>query len=279
MKDLLYFSYILWTFLSLVSEYIYILWTFPVTPCLQGEEKEENLGKPEPSQAKERAAKVLPILSDDEHEDSAHSSRASSSMQSEFGGSDVADPPTSPTGTTTSIPIPAPDEVPSSMPSQEASQKASRKKEPLFLTDEQQADVIDWLKENTIIYNKRLREYRNTENQNKLWAGKDKELGVDPIKLQTWVDSMRSRYGILTQTKSGQGAKDNTERAAWILEKFSFLKDHITRQTSRHGVSVNKLWAADFQNIFKRFSTLPKDLYYNYIYKDNICWWCNLSTV
>ncbi len=121
---------------------------------------------------KERAPKVLPTLSDDEHEDSTHSSRASSDMQS--GGSDVAAPPTSPTGTTTPIPIPAPDEVPSSMPSQEASQKASRKKEPLLLTDEQQADVIDWLKENTIIYNKRLREYRNTEKKNKLWADKAK---------------------------------------------------------------------------------------------------------
>ncbi len=112
---------------------------------------------------KERAPNVLPRLSDDEHEDSTHYSRASSPMQSECGGSHVAAPPTSPTGTTTPIPIPAPDEVPSSMPCQ-----ASRKKEPMFLTDEQQADVIDWLKENTIIYNKRLREYRNTDKKNKL---------------------------------------------------------------------------------------------------------------
>ncbi len=63
----------------------------------------------------------------------------------------MADQPTSPTrihtSTPTPIPIPAP-ELPSSMPSHEVSQK-TRKKEPLFLTDEQQADVIDWLKENT----------------------------------------------------------------------------------------------------------------------------------
>ncbi len=101
---------------------------------------------------------MLPPISDDEpHEDSTHSSRASSPMQSELDGSDVAEPPISP------IHIPTPDDVPSSMPIQEASQKASRKKEPLFLSDEQQADVIDWLKDNTIIYDKRLREYRNTE--------------------------------------------------------------------------------------------------------------------
>ncbi len=144
-------------------------------------------------------------------------------MQSEFGASDVAEPHTSP------IHIPAPDEVPSSMSSQETSQNASRKKEPLFLTDEQQADMIDWLKDNAIIYNKRLWEYRNTEKKNKLWCDKAKELGVDPLNLQIWVDSMRSRYGRLTQTKSGQRAK----------EKFSFLKDHIARQTSRHGVILS----------------------------------------
>ncbi len=88
--------------------------------------------------------KLLPPLSDDDQEDSTHSSRTSTPIQSDFGGSDVADPPTSPTRTRT--PIPAP-ELPSPMPSQEASQQACRKKLPLFLTEEQQADVIDWLGE------------------------------------------------------------------------------------------------------------------------------------
>ncbi len=50
---------------------------------------------------------------------------------------------------------------------------------------------------------------------------------------------MKSGYGRLTQTKSGQEAKENTERAAWILEKFSFLKEHIARQISHHCVSVS----------------------------------------
>ncbi len=35
----------------------------------------------------------------------------------------------------------------------------------------------------------------------KLWADKAKELGVDPIKLQTWVDSIRSRYGRPSQDR------------------------------------------------------------------------------
>ncbi len=101
-------------------------------------------GKSSKARAKptERAPKALPTLSDDEsHEESTQSSRASSPMQSEFGGSDVAEPPISP------IPIPAHDDVPSSMTSQEASQKNRKKKEPLFLSDKQQADVIDFVEE------------------------------------------------------------------------------------------------------------------------------------
>ncbi len=64
-------------------------------------------------------------------------------------------------------------------------------------------------------------------------------MGVDAVKLQTWMDSLRSRYGRLTHTKSGQGMTEHTEQEVWILDKFSFLKDHIARQTSRHGVSVS----------------------------------------
>ncbi len=40
-------------------------------------------------------------------------------------------------------------------------------------------------------------------------------MGVDAVKLQTWMDSLRSRYGGLTQTKPGQGVKEHTERAGY----------------------------------------------------------------
>ncbi len=71
--------------------------------------KARHSGKARTKSVKEMVPKVLPTLSDDEHEDSTHSSRASNPMESEFGGSDVGDPPTSPTGTTTPISIPPPD--------------------------------------------------------------------------------------------------------------------------------------------------------------------------
>ncbi len=60
-----------------------------------------------------------------------------------------------------------------------------------------------------------MREYHNTERKNKLWADKASDLNVDPLRLQTWVDSMRTRFARLTQTKSGQGVKEYTESETW----------------------------------------------------------------
>ncbi len=152
-----------------------------------------------------------------DEEDSVHSSMASTPLPSDVGDSGVGDIPASP------IIPPSQDIAPSMSYSQEASQR-SKKSEALFLTGAQQEDVIDW-----------IRSYRNSDKKRKLWADKAKAMDVDAVKLQTWM----SRYGRLIQTKSGQGVKEHTEREVWILDKFSFLKDHIARQTSRHGVSVS----------------------------------------
>ena len=124
----------------------------------------------------------------------------------------------------------------------EGSLANKKKKDPLYITDDQADDIIQWLKEHPCIYNKGLRDYRDTAKKSKLWQDKAKDLGLDPLRLQTWVDSMRSRFGRLTQTKSGQGAKEHTERETWILQKFSFFAAHIARQTSRHGVGVSPFY-------------------------------------
>lgn len=56
--------------------------------------------------------------------------------------------------------------------------------------------------------------------------------------LRRWYDSMRTRFGKLTLTKSGQGANERTDRDRWILDTFSFLSKHIVRVSTKHGVSV-----------------------------------------
>ena len=43
-----------------------------------------------------------------------------------------------------------------------------------------------------------------------------------------WFKRMRTRYGKLTSKKSGDGAREYTDRDSWILRSFSFLDDHIS---------------------------------------------------
>lgn len=51
--------------------------------------------------------------------------------------------------------------------------------------------------------------------------------------LQKWLENMRTRYSKLISTKSGQEAKQITERDKWIKQTFSFLRPHIVRCPTR----------------------------------------------
>lgn len=110
-----------------------------------------------------------------------------------------------------------------------------RKKNPsVLLSDESERFVAQWLEtEGEFIYNKGLSAYKDKQKV----AQAFQELGAKlspPISgpdLKTWFTSLRSRYGRLTHTKSGQGTgRRLTEREQWILSLFRFLKPHIVRQ-------------------------------------------------
>ena len=52
-----------------------------------------------------------------------------------------------------------------------------------------------------------------------------------PVKtVKKWFDTQRTRYGNLTQTKSGQAAEKSTECQTWPKDSFSFLRGHIRRK-------------------------------------------------
>ena len=52
-----------------------------------------------------------------------------------------------------------------------------------------------------------------------------------PIKtVKKWLETQRTRYGNLTQTKSGQAAEKNTDRQTWLKDSFSFLRGDNRRK-------------------------------------------------
>lgn len=62
----------------------------------------------------------------------------------------------------------------------------------------------------------------------------EKAASLDPPitakKLETWLISIRTRFGRISRDKSGQRAQRLTEREKWILMVFWFLKPRIARQ-------------------------------------------------
>ena len=115
-----------------------------------------------------------------------------------------------------------------------------RRRDPLTLSDATEDDVIEWLKQNPCLYDKTLKEYRNVAKKAKLWADKEVELKIEPNRLAIWVESKRTQYGKLTLKKpSGGPAIRLTQRDEWIIERFAFMKVHISRHTSRHVQSVS----------------------------------------
>lgn len=52
---------------------------------------------------------------------------------------------------------------------------------------------------------------------------------------------MRTRLGKISGKKSGDGAKELTDRDQWIVDKFSFLQSHISRMQGKQAVNVSDL--------------------------------------
>ena len=48
--------------------------------------------------------------------------------------------------------------------------------------------------------------------------------------MKKWFETQCTRYGKLTQTKSGQASKKSTERQTWLKDSFSFLRGQIRRK-------------------------------------------------
>ena len=48
--------------------------------------------------------------------------------------------------------------------------------------------------------------------------------------MKKWFETQCTRYGKLTQMKSGQAAEKSTEQQTWLKDSFSFLRGHIRRK-------------------------------------------------
>ena len=111
------------------------------------------------------------------------------------------------------------------------------------LTEAQKEEVIDWLKDNPSIYSKRMADYKDSQNKDKLWEDKAADMGVEVAALKTFYKSNRTQMSRLKRTvqKSGEGAETVQDMSAtdkWVWEKIFFLKDHIETVDRRNVVGI-----------------------------------------
>ena len=143
-------------------------------------------------------------------------------------------------------PHPAGDDLPVIRPVLAAAARKKRTNKPYYyatLTEAQKEEVIDWLKDNPSIYSKRMTDYKDSQNKEKLWEDKAADMGVQVAALKTFYKSNRTQMSRLKRTvgKSGEGAETAEDLSAtdkWVWEKFSFLKDHIETVERRNVVSI-----------------------------------------
>ena len=145
--------------------------------------------------------------------------RRSPSSRSSEGQPDqaqVAEPPE---------PVPGSCRCPHSASVDDGEQQKSLKKSKTHthLTPEQEEAMVEWLKANEVLYNKKLEAYKDTKKKNFLWQKQAEVMGVNSEELIIWYTSLRTRYTKLRKKKSGDGAPELTERDQWLLDNFSFL--------------------------------------------------------
>ena len=72
--------------------------------------------------------------------------------------------------------------------------------------------------------------FKDKQRKEGLWERLAASRNISVNTVKKWFETQCTKYGKLTQTKSGQAAVKNTERQAWLKDSFSFLLGHIRRK-------------------------------------------------
>ena len=96
----------------------------------------------------------------------------------------------------------------------------------IFLSDSDEEAIVELVKQHKELYDKTNDSFKDKQKKKRLAATRN--LPVKTVK--KWFESQHTRYGKLTQTKSGQAAEKSTERQTWLKDSFSFLRGHIRRK-------------------------------------------------
>ena len=93
----------------------------------------------------------------------------------------------------------------------------------IFLSDSDEEAMVEFVKQHEELYDKTNDSFKDKQKKQGLLEqlAPTRSLPVKTVK--KWFDSQHTRYGKLTQTKSGQAAEKATKHQTWLKDSFSFV--------------------------------------------------------
>ena len=94
----------------------------------------------------------------------------------------------------------------------------------IFLSDSDEEAIVEFVKQHEELYDKTNDSFKDKQKKERLWEqlAATRNLPIKTVK--KWFETQRTRYGKLTQTKSGQAAEKSTEPQTWLKNTFVFYK-------------------------------------------------------
>ena len=89
---------------------------------------------------------------------------------------------------------------------------------------------MEFIKQHKELNDKTNDKFKDKQRKEGLWErlAASRNFSVNTVK--KWFEIQRTKYGKLTQTKSGQAAEKSTDRQTWLKDSFILLRGHIRRK-------------------------------------------------
>ena len=100
----------------------------------------------------------------------------------------------------------------------------------IFLSDSDEEAIVEFVKQHEELYDNTNDSFKDKQKKERLWEqlAATRNLPIKTVK--KWFKTQHTRYGKLSQMKSGQAAEKSTKQQTWLKDSFSFLQGHIRRK-------------------------------------------------
>ena len=96
-------------------------------------------------------------------------------------------------------------------------QKKRAKKNPCNLSIADEELMLEFIRDNPVLWNVKMTEYRRKDKKDKIWEDQAQLMEKTADTLKGWFRTLRDTHTRLDKKKSGDGTPDLTEREEWII--------------------------------------------------------------